>query len=60
MTVGTILKSMYDDSLMKCVEVSLKHKTPVYEVKWLMEDGTLSKGSLYIFGSQLSNYIIIG
>ncbi|MBR5808838.1 MAG: hypothetical protein IKY39_01855 [Clostridia bacterium] len=52
--VGTLLKNLLGDTL-KCVKVD----GIMYELKWVHEDGSLSKGSVIAVPSHLEHYEIL-
>lgn len=53
---GSRICSIYDpESIMQIVNVDQTDNIPVYEAKYI-NDGSLSAGSVFIFGSQIDNY----
>ena len=54
--VGSIIKTKYSEDVMKIVSIDDIDNIPCYEAKWINYNGSLSKGSLLIYGSQINDY----
>ena len=56
---GTMMTSKYSPDIEIIVSVDNSDSIPVYEAKWINIDGSLSKASELVFGSQIDDYNII-
>lgn len=57
--IGSIIKGKYSEDIMEIVNVVDSGNIPVYEAAWIRHNGDLSKGSLFIFGSQINDYKVL-
>lgn len=57
--VGSIIKSKYSEDVMRIVSVNDIDTVTCYEAKWINYNGSLSEGSLMIYGSQINDYKVL-